>query len=141
MLNFFDSDQNALATLITGHNGYTGESSEKKIYMKNSDSSLYYKNITVSPRIQGELDQGNIFSTTGWSIKLKYGSERPSEDEWSEVLVNDTLSMPDIGSTNAADTATYHPIWVRIYCPGGTDPQIKKNMSLSVSYEKRLVNA
>lgn len=141
MLNFFDSDKNPLATLVTGHNGYTGESSEKKIYIRNTDSSLYYQNVIISPRIQGELNQGNIFSTTGWSIKLKYGSERPSEDEWSEILVNDSLSVPNIGSSASADTATYHPVWVRIYCPGGTDPQIKKNMSLSISYEKRLVNA
>ncbi len=37
--------------------------------------------------------------------------------------VEKSLKIPDIGSDEAADTSTYHPIWFRVYCPGGTEAQ------------------
>ena len=143
MLNIFDADQNALETdLITNHNGYTGGSFEIKFHIKNLDPAYYYKNTIITPVMaNGELPVDNIFSTTGWSVKLSYGSEQPTENDWSKVTVNSELQLADIGTTNAADTSTYHPVWMRIYCPGGTTPEVKTNMSLTLKYDKRLVNA
>ena len=82
--------------------------------------------------IGGYLDLGE-FGLTGWGIKLMYG-KGSTEAEWDLVKSGDSIGIPDIGSTQAADTFTNHPIWVRIYCPGNESAQIRENIQLKVSY-------
>ena len=83
--------------------------------------------------IGGYADTGE-FGTTGWGIKLMYGKRRPTEEEWDLVKSGAAIILPDIGSIEAADTFTNHPVWVRVYCPGGEAAQIRENMQLKLTY-------
>ena len=138
MLEFFEKKDNnflPLTELVTTHNGYTGGSSERVLYLKNDDAGLYYTHISVEvvfPVFEKAAD--DLYTNTGWSVKAKYGSEQPSEEEWNSINVNEAIQLPDIGGDDNADTTTYHPIWIRVYCPGYTDPTIKKDVSLKISY-------
>ena len=142
MLQFFnEANQNSsLTELVSSHNGYTGGSFEKKFYLRNDEADKYYTNIEVVPVFANdELPNGALYTTTGWSIKLKYGSEQPSEEEWAEINVNERLEVPSIGTIASGNTDTYYPIWVRIYCPGNTSPVIKTDFSIKVSYVESVV--
>lgn len=128
-------------SFITTHNGYTGGSYEFTFYLKNSDSNLYYTDILVKPEFPiTELLPNNILSESGWSIKLSFGSDgQLTEKEWNEIQINEELSVPDIGNTESANTDSFFPINVRIYCPGKTQSQIRNDLSLSLRYIENIV--
>tara|TARA_Y100000310_G_C20286697_1_gene625208 strand:+ start:153 stop:611 length:459 start_codon:yes stop_codon:yes gene_type:complete len=116
------------------HNGHTGDSHEQLFFIRNQNPSKYYTNIKIAPAwIAGYEDKGE-FGSTGWGIKLMYGKRRPTEEEWDLVKSGSTIQIPDIGTIEASDTFTNHPIWVRIYCPGGELAQIRENMQLQINY-------
>lgn len=126
---------------LTTHNGYTGGSYEFVFYLKNSDASLYYTNILVKPEFPTtELIPNNILSESGWSIKLSFGSDfQLTEKEWNEIQINEEVSIPDIGNSQSANTDSYFPINVRVYCPGKTESQIRNDLSLSLRYIQNVV--
>lgn len=142
MLQFFENtDGQELLELVTTHNGFTGESNEKLFYLRNTEADKYYENIKISVVFPiNEMPENAFYTTTGWSIKLKYGSEQPSEEEWAEINVNEILNIPNIGTKMEADTTSYKPVWVRVYCPGYTDPTIRTDISLSVSYKELVIS-
>ena len=70
-----------------------------------------------------------------------YGTRRPTEAEWDLVRSGDGIKIPDIGSTEAADTFTNHPVWTRIYCPALEPADIRENMQLKITYYARKVGA
>ena len=76
----------------------------------------------------------------GVSINV-YGTRRPTEAEWDLVRSGDGIQIPDIGTTEAADTSTNHPVWVRVYCPAGEPADIRESMQVKVTYYERLVGA
>lgn len=120
--------------LRTFHDGHTGDSQEKLFYLRNADPSKYYTNITITPVWIGGYEDSGEFGITGWGIKLLYGRRQPTEEEWDMVHSGDAIEIPDIGTREAADTFTNHPIWVRVYCPGNEAAQIRENIQLNVSY-------
>lgn len=136
--NYEAFDDNPLRSF---HNGHIGNSHEEIFYLRNRDPSVYYKDITITPEMIGGYNDLGEFGLTGWGIKLMYGKRRPTEAEWDLVKSGESISIPDIGTTEAADTFTNHPIWVRLYCPGNEDAQIRENMQLRVSYFLRKVGA
>ena len=121
--------------------GHAGGSQEKLFYIRNHAPQFYYTNATVQPVTTGAYDDAGEFGATGWGVKVMYGKRRPTEAEWDRVRSGDAVVIPDIGSTQAADTFTNHPIWVRYYCPGDVSAQIRENTSLRISYYKRNVGA
>jgi hypothetical protein len=134
MLNFYDEDLNAFSTnpLRVTMDGRMGGNNDIKINIRNTDPTLYY----VSVNIRVEYDIGydaNLDSNSGWCVKIIYGDRRPTEKEWSDVPVDPVISIPDIGDTMAADTFTYHPIWVRIVCPGNVPAQIREPHKIKVN--------
>jgi len=137
-LVILNSELQPLQELITNHNGFTGEAHEQKIYLRNYSSEFFYTNIRVLVRMP-DLEEGDLFSSSGWSVKLKYGEEQPTDKEWGEVLINGYCQLPDLGTTQAANTESALPIWVRIYCPGHEEPKIKNDIKLMISFGKRLV--
>ena len=124
--------------LVTTHNGFTGGEREMLIYLKNQHPEFYYSNVSLTIEMP-DLVEGEVFSNSGWSIKIKYGSEQPTEKQWGDIMVNSEISIPDIGSQFAPDTDIYHPIWIRVFCPGHTTPDIKKDMSFKLKYFRKLV--
>ena len=140
-LVILDSEQNALSgSLTTTHNGFTGGQSENLIYVKNNNAGYFYENIEVSV-FMDDLEEGDIFSDSGWSIKLKATSDQPTEKEWGDILVNSKINIQSIGTTAGADTSTMRPVWIRVFCPGHTNPQIKTDMKLKLKYHKRVVGS
>ena len=138
-LTILDADKQIInGPLVTKHNGFTGGEDEVLIHLKNQHAEFYYHDVSLQVEMP-DLVEGEIFSNSGWSIKLKYGSEQPTEKEWGDIIVNNTISIPDIGSTFAPDTDTYHPIWIRVFCPGHTTPNIKKDMNFVLMFFRKLV--
>lgn len=125
-------------SLQTTHNGFTGGHDEVLFYVKNLHEEFYYTDIKLEV-VMPDLTEGEIFTTSGWSIKLKYGSEQPTDKEWGDILVNNEISIPNIGTQFIPDTTTYHPIWIRVFCPGHTSPKIKRDMNFKLKYFKKLV--
>ncbi len=143
-LQLFDQDLDlitALNPLRSVHDGHLGEADEQTVYVRNLDPAKYYTTVTMQAEIIGPYDDSGEFGTTGWSIKLLYGSRRPTEAEWDAALSGAGVSLPDIGSTQAADTFTNHPVWVRVYCPGNEPVQIRENVQLKLRYFERNVGA
>lgn len=123
----------------TFHNGYLGGPHEEIFYLRNDDASNYYTNIVITPQMIGGYDDSGEFGTSGWGIKLLYGRRRPTEAEWDLVRSGDSIRVPDIGTTEAADTFTNHPVWTRVYCPAGEPADIRENMQLKVSFYTKKV--
>lgn len=125
----------------TFHNGYLGGSHEELFYLRNDDAGNYYTNILLTPELIGGYDNAGEFGLTGWGVKLMYGRRRPTEAEWDLVRSGDSIQVPDIGSSEAADTFTNHPVWARVYCPAGEAAKIKENMQISITYYTKKVGA
>lgn len=138
-LIFLDENLETLTSLITSHNSFTGEEDVKLIYIRNNDPQFYYTGITVVPSMI-DLEEGALFSESGWSIKLSFGSEQPTEEEWGDILPNTPVSVPNIGNSSVGNIESIFPIWVRVFCPGHSKPQIKKDLSLKIRFTEKLVN-
>jgi hypothetical protein len=141
-LAFYDSEQEVFGAdpLRSFTDGHLGEVYEQIIYLRNDDPATYYTNLVLSYIVVAYDDLGE-FGTTGWGIKFMYGQRRPTEAEWDLVRSGDPISLPDIGTTTLADISTFHPIWVRIVCPGGTAAQLRENQRLELTYYPRMVGA
>lgn len=137
-LVILDSNFEPLTSLFTNHNGFTGGAYEQKIYLRNYSSEFYYSHIRVSVSMP-DLAEGDLFSSSGWSVKLKYGEEQPTDKEWGEVLINGACELPPLGTVDVANTESALPIWVRVYCPGHEEPKIKNDIKLVLFFNKRLV--
>jgi hypothetical protein len=124
----------------TFFDGRIGGAYEELVHIRNDDAGKYYTNIVASYARGSYADDGE-YGNTGWSVKFLYGERRPTEGEWNEVKPGDSISLPDIGSTDAADTSTYHPIWIRVFCPGNAPAQIRENQSLVITFYERVVGA
>ena len=141
-LSFYDQDKELFGDdpFRSFHDGKLGGSMEKLIYLRNGDSANYYTSVTLAPQMLVYQDWGE-FGTTGWGIKLMYGQRRPTEAEWDLVRSGDGIQIPDIGTTLAADTYQYHPVWIRITCPGGEAAAIRDNIRLRAGYFVKKVGA
>lgn len=132
MLDFYDEDLNSIAPgeVLRFHgDGHLGESSERKVYIRNDDPKRYFTDVRMEVYTMSMAESG-VSDDASWSVKLSYGERRPTEKEWDYVQNGNTLSLPDVGSAGDADTDTYHPVWIRTYIPGGSTAQYRQNKSL-----------
>lgn len=142
MLAYYNEDYEVFNgnPLRTVHNGKPGGASEKLIFIRNDDSANYYTDLVASYINDLQDDYGSIGST-GWSVKILYGRRQPTEEEWDTVQNGQSIALPDIGSTLAADTYTFHPLWIRVYCPGAAPAQIREGQTLRVYFNEKKVGA
>lgn len=142
-LNIYDRNQTLLtpgSVTRTFHDGYAGGVWEDKFYIRNDDATRYY--VSVAVFISNELyDDAGGFGTTGWSIKVLYGETQPTEKDWELVRSDNTISIPEIGSTLAANTSSYYPFWVRVICPGLEPAQIRSGNKIRVTAISKIVGA
>lgn len=142
MLAYYDEEKNPISNspLKTFHNGYSGGAFQNLFYLRNSDPATYYSNIYITPkfRLSYQNDSG-VNGNTGWSIKVLYGKSKPTDSEWDSVDSGEEINLPDIGTEIASDTSTYHPVWFKVFCPGGEVPQIRENIYLEISFNEKQV--
>jgi hypothetical protein len=152
-LRFFDEAKEAYASLPilttevnrqgphrTFSDGRLGGAHEQIFYLRNDDPTCYYVDLSIGYEQDLYNDSGE-FGDTGWGVKYLYGERRPTEAEWDEVRSGEPLALPNIGSTLAADTYTFHPIWIRVYCPGGVAAQIRENQRIRIQFYEKKVGA
>lgn len=140
MLAFHNQDYNLFNgdPLRTVHNGQPGGACEKLIFIRNDDSSNYYTDMVLSYENNIADDYG-VLGSTGWSVKFLYGRRQPTEEEWDVVTADSAIRIPDIGNSLAADTSTFHPVWIRVYCPGGSPAQIREGQRIKLSFSEKKV--
>ena len=93
MLQILNRDQEiTTSALQTFHNGFTGGSEEILFYITNNHAEYYYQDITLEV-VMVDLIEGDIFSESGWSIKIVQQSEQPTEKEWGEIFVNNKKAI------------------------------------------------
>lgn len=104
--------------ILTTHNGFTGESSVFKVYLKNDDSTKTYNNVNVRLEIDESLD--------GWQSKVLKGSGEPSEEEWDDATTSVQFDI---------DNATIiYEISFRLACPAGeTSEYYQDKVSIKVT--------
>lgn len=142
MLAYYDNEYSAISErpLRTFHNGYSGEAFEDIFYIRNSDPATYYSDIYITPKFRLDyMNDSGINGNTGWSVKVLYGKSKPTREEWDQIEGGEELLIPDIGTEEAADNGTFHPVWYRVYCPGGIKAQIKENIYFEISFNEKQV--
>lgn len=122
--------------LKTTHNGKYGDVVIVKVFLRNDDSAVYYKDISVYAQdSEGTgIYEDVSYNETGWGVKLKEGNTEPSQAEWDDILWANTISIPDLGSPGTPDTSSYRPFWYLITCPPSSEAQNKKDIQLKVDY-------
>lgn len=118
--------------LRTFHDGYPGGSYAFKIYIRNSNASLFFTDVTLVYSSDVGIDTGPL-GNSGWSIKFAYGENEPTEAEWDNIVDAEDLILPAIGGVGTPDL-TYYPVWIRVYCPGTTPAQIRVNQRVYINY-------
>ncbi len=124
------------------HEGWNGGASIQCFKIKSDSRSHVYSNIRASIIKIGDAphNTSDFFTDSGWSIKLitKNENEDPTEEDWSETLPNAQVYLDDIGVTDLDgnlynfDVETIQYLFVRVFCPGHTDPgQYKHELSLT----------
>lgn len=143
-LAFYDAAKELLSessVLRTKHNGQLGGAHEQVFYLRNDDPANYYVGLQIGILSTDAYDADGESGTSGWSFKFIYGERRPTEAEWDVVRSGESIALPDIGSTEAADMHTYHPIWLRVFVPGDTGAQYRTNYVVKLRGATRKVGA
>src|SRR3990167_1978812 len=142
MLAIYNSNQLAIADLagaiVTSHNGTLGESTDTLLYIKNDDVNVYYTSILVQVQDSYDSDDTKGPQGSGWGVKLSKGSRRPTSSEWEAITWDNQISLDNVGTSEAPNTTTYFPFWLRVVVPGNTPSQIKSEMMLVVSAAEKL---
>lgn len=135
-LSFYDADEVLLSganPLRTFHDGRLGGAFEQLIYVSNDDPTVYYTGLEVLLVSDGGYDEEGEYGTSGWSFKFHHGERQPTEAEWDTIRSGTTVSLPDIGTTDAADTSTYLPVWIRTYVPGNIAAQYRTGYTVKIN--------
>lgn len=98
---------NPLAVTV---DGATGQTLEKRYYIRNDNSSFTYSGISVSSVDNSgkHLTDGTI----GFSWKLSGGDARPLEAEWDTLAAGNSTVISGI-----SNITTFLPFWLRIEIP------------------------
>jgi len=98
---------------IYEHRLYLGSNDEVHAYT----GDPYPNNIKISIVDNRGISDGSI---PGWSIKMKAGDARPTQDEWDSVSKGAFIEVPgiaDMYNDMNGCLYLYHPFWVRIEVP------------------------
>jgi len=124
----------------TSHNGFTGETVIKSFVISSISNEHYYNNIELLiDKVAGEtIEEGSLFHSKGWTIKLIESADEPTEKQWSYALPNTKISLSSIGTETAGNTDARIIVWIRMHCPGHTDPDILNSL-IKLKYNTMLV--
>jgi hypothetical protein len=130
--------------IFTTHEGYSGGSHIKGYTINNPHNTHWFSNIYVKlNKIADVVDDpnNNTFHPKGWSIKLMKTPNDfpPTEEEWSVIFPNTELNLDSLGDADSPDVNTTIYFWVRVFCPGNTDPGFYDS-EISINYNALLID-
>ncbi len=123
--------------LLVSLDGKLGGIIQKKLYIRNSDNTLWYSGTTLTP--VDLIDPTVINNTRGFSWKLSVGNTQPLDDQWAAILPGNTITFSDLGSLHVSDTSTYLPFWIRVQIPRNTSIQSILDVTLNINTNENLV--
>ena len=104
----------------TTHDGANGEVVEKKLFIKNTDDSIYYTNIRLQAKPDSKVRVGDINYPEAYiQYKIIIKETQPTKSEWASVQSGNEAVIDNIGNTDEADLS-YKPLWVQATIPSGT---------------------
>lgn len=119
----------ALNPFTLTFSGITGGAIDKQIFLRNSNSGLYYTNISIRARDTYPTYDRTALNPAGYSWKLSNKSTGLTVEEWEQIQPGNTLSLSQsLGSSGNPDIVTYLPIWVRVSIPRGQRIQTIKEI-------------
>lgn len=133
---FIPHSKNGLFTapIKTSLNGSQGESEEKKLYIRNSDSNTYFTAVDITGAPAARVRVGDpAYPEANIGVKLLLKDTEPSENEWLAVEAGNTITIDEVGDINTADTS-YIPFWVKIELPPGTPVQNIADVKLHAEF-------
>lgn len=136
-----ENDQYLTGSIITTHDGKTGDVHIVQLFLRNSNSNLWFSNIQVTPvdKTATLTDDDTNYSSTGWGVKLIAGDAEPTVSQWSSTSWGNTINMPNIGASGSGDTSTYNSFWYQITCPPNEDAQTRQNIVFRATYTENAV--
>lgn len=117
--------------ILEALDGRLGGSIERKLFVRNDDSNLSYKDIKVKP-----VDHQGVSivdGTKGFAWKLKAGDAQPTQDQWEATPAANEIELPDLGDESTTDTSTYLPFWLRIEVPRNSRIKTHTDVSLQIN--------
>ena len=120
--------------------GHVGGVHEEKIYIRNDSVTTYYVGVLLA-LISNLYDGAGENGFSGIGFKFIYGERRPTEAEWDQAISGESIYLPDIGTSAAANTYTYHPVWIRVFVPGNTQASVIESFILRLYYFPKVVGA
>lgn len=140
MLKLYDREFTLIAdgtTQRSSHNGVYGGAYDILLYLKNDDAATYYTDITIG--LADPAGSTGYLNEDGYYVKFLQGEDEPTEREWDLVLPGESIPLDDIGDADAADTVSYNPFWIRVYCPGNESAKEKLMGDVKIYYTESLV--
>ena len=138
MLKFYDSESTLVAGPLHGYvDGVSGGVYDLVLWVRNDDTGFVYTDVYVQYLEDGSttcMTELNTVAGLGIVVKMAK-STKPTEIMWAALPPASSIQLEDIGiigETNTPDTASYQPVYVRIYCPAGTPTQIMRDHSLRI---------
>jgi hypothetical protein len=123
----------------TSHDGTNGEVIEKKLYLRNNDTNLYYTALKLTPYPARKVRVGDVHYPEAFiGFKVIVQDAQPTKNQWLAVEPGNTATVGDIGNTNAGDNA-YKPFWIQVEIPPGTRAQTIADVSINVQADENPV--
>jgi hypothetical protein len=111
--------------------GKYGGVTQKKLYLRNSDSALWYSLTTIL--CVDTIDVTIVDGTKNITWKLSAGNTQPTDDQWAAITTGNTISMANLGGVGSPDTSTYLPFWVRVQIPRNIEVQTILDVKLKIN--------
>lgn len=125
----------------TSHDGTNGEIVEKKLFLRNSNTSFFYTDVTLTPSPARKTRVGDIqYPEAFIGFKVIIQENQPTKGEWLATESGNTANMTDIGTTSQGDNG-YKPFWIQIEVPPGTRAQTISDISINVQADENPVGA
>ena len=139
-ISYIEGDGLYPGKIKTTHDGYAGGVEIKAVNISSISNQHYYENIKLEvEEVAGHTIVANdLFHPEGWSLKLLESYDLPEEESWNSVLSANELDLSPIGTSTAGNTDDVRTVWIRLFCPGHTDPNIL-NSKLKLKYTTKLV--
>lgn len=125
----------------TTHDGTNGEVVEKKLFIRNTDPSLYFTNIKLQAKPDSKVRVGDINHPEAFiGYKIIYKETQPSKSEWASVQSGNEEVISNIGTTDASDNS-YKPFWIQVSIPAGTKVGAFRDVGIGLIAEQNPIGA